>query len=55
MTRAEQVQKLAQIAALKSQGEIKGWRLGIRLAGRGPFDGELAALAEREKQIKGGR
>mgnify|MGYP000031677715 CR=1 FL=1 len=55
MTAAEKVQKMAQIRALKCPEEIKGWRLGIRLAGRGPFDGELAALAEREKQIKGGR
>lgn len=55
MTRAEQVKKLAQIAALKSQGEIEGWRYAIKLIGRGPFEGEMAALAKREKQIKEGR
>ena len=54
MTEAMKFEKLSMIRTL-SQGEIEGWRREIsRHEGR-PFDGEAAALAAREKQIKGGR
>ena len=54
MTSAQQAQKLSLIQTL-SQSEIEGWRSSIaRQEGR-PFDGETAALAAREKQLKGGR
>jgi len=55
MTPTEQAAKLAQIRKLESTDEIKGWRLAIKLTGREPFEGELAALAEREGQLKGAR
>lgn len=43
--------KLAQIRALSSLSEVEGWRQ-IGLARRAPFDGELAALAAREKELR---
>jgi len=52
MTPTEQAEKLAQIRKLKSTGEIEGWRLAIKLTARGPFEGELAALAKREKELE---
>ncbi len=43
--------KLRQIRGL-SLAEIEGWRQ-IGLAQRAPFEGELAALSAREKELRG--
>ena len=51
MSPAQCAVKLAQIKAL-TLAEIEGWRLGLAL--RAPFEGELAALAAREKDLRHG-
>ena len=43
--------KLAQIHALASLAEVEGWRR-IGLSIRAPFDGELAALDARERELR---
>lgn len=53
MTDEQQAQKLDAISRLTSE-EIEGWRSALGKH-RPPFDGEPAALAAREKQLKGGR
>ena len=51
MSAARIAVKLREISAL-SLAEIEGWRQ-IGLARRAPFEGELAALAAREKELQG--
>lgn len=50
MSPAQIAVKLTQIKAL-TLADIEGWRQ-IGLARRAPFDGELAALAARERELR---
>lgn len=50
MSAAQIAVKLEQIKAL-TLAEIEGWRQGA-LSSRAPFDGELAALTAREKELR---
>ena len=52
---AEQARKLAQIREIETVEGVAGWRLGLHLSGRAPIDGELAALAARERELLGSR
>jgi hypothetical protein len=54
MTPEERSRKLDMIRTLRTQEHIDGWRDGMRVRGREYFDGEAAALAEREREIKKG-
>lgn len=51
MTEAQRQRKLEMIAKLQLE-EIEGWLFGIRIAARIPFDGEMAALAARKRELK---
>ena len=53
MTPADIAAKLALIRTLKCRAEIKGWREQMAHDGRPPFDGELAALVQREREVRG--
>lgn len=42
---------LAKIATLSSTEEIEGWRWGLKVSGRAPEPGEMAALIAREQAL----
>lgn len=52
MTPADIAAKLALIRTLASRAEIEGWHMQRMHDGRAAFDGEMAALAQREREVR---